>query len=227
MTTPVKHLVDAVVRRLPFLSRGEAESRHRLVGRPDLWRMKRAFQIQFLKERGLEPRHRLFELGCGTLRGGIPIIEFLDVGRYVGVDVQQDVLDEAWNELTEAGLAWKQPTLRVAPDLSRLALDGKFDCVWAFSVLIHMTDPILHDAFALVSDHLEDDGVFYANVNIGVGEEGRWRKFPVVTRSLEFYRAAGDANALTVSDLGPLRDLGHRSGVAEQDEQRMLRIAKA
>ena len=44
----------------------------------------RRFQIAFLKERGLVPSSQLLEIGCGPLTGGIPIIEYLEPGNYVG-----------------------------------------------------------------------------------------------------------------------------------------------
>src|ERR1017187_3496889 len=56
----------------------------------------RRFQIALLKERGLVPSHRLLEIGCGPLTGGIPIIDFLEPDNYVGVDVRSSVLDLSW-----------------------------------------------------------------------------------------------------------------------------------
>ena len=75
--------------------------RHSLVGRPELWQLKRDFQISFLREHGLEPGHFLLDIGCGTLRGGIPIIEYLDAGSYVGIDVRSEAIEEARRELRE------------------------------------------------------------------------------------------------------------------------------
>ena len=70
-------------------------TRHHWVGPQDLWRMKRQFQIDFLLRMGLQPDEDLLDLGCGTLRGGIPMIEYLHAGKYVGVDVRAEVLAEA------------------------------------------------------------------------------------------------------------------------------------
>ena len=49
-----------------------ARRRRAMVGPPELWDLKRAFQIRFLRDHGLEPGHRLLDLGCGTLRGACP-----------------------------------------------------------------------------------------------------------------------------------------------------------
>ena len=54
------------------------EKRASLVGPPKLWQSKRDCQIKFLLEHGLKQDHYLLDLGCGVLRGGIPIINYLE-----------------------------------------------------------------------------------------------------------------------------------------------------
>ena len=61
--------------------------RHSLVGPAHLWEIKRAFQIQFLQSVGLTPDQYLLDMGCGTLRGGIPIIKYLEPGHYYGIRI--------------------------------------------------------------------------------------------------------------------------------------------
>lgn len=189
--------------------------------------MKRAFQLDFLQRMGLERGARLLDLGCGTLRGGLPLIELLEAGHYTGVEVRAEVLAEARAELEEAGLAHKSPALVHATDLGTLELGRRFDVIWAFSVLIHMDDSTLERALLCVARHLSPAGCFHANVRItgvagGAEREPRWEGFPVVTRSLDFYRAAGARHALVLRDLGSLVSLGHVSGDASQDGQHML-----
>ena len=206
---------------LLFVSR-EAR-RHARVGSPRLWKMEREFQFDFLKRMGLERTQVLLDLGCGTLRGGLPLIEFLERGHYIGVDVRADVLDEARAELREAGLEHKSPVLLHATELGTLELSRPVDWIWAFSVLIHMQDAVLEQAFELVGRHLAQDGCFYANVRTEGGTEGeRWQEFPVLTRSLGFYREMGAHRGLVLRDLGSLSGLGHASGDPAQDRQRML-----
>ncbi|KKO18043.1 MAG: class I SAM-dependent methyltransferase [Candidatus Brocadia sp.] len=197
-----------------------------LVGPAHLWKMKRDFQIRFLKDMGLKPEYYLFEIGCGTLRGGIPLIDYLQDGHYFGDEVRATVLDEGQKELREARLEGKNPTFLLSPDISQLTVDRKFDYIWAFSVLIHMSDKILNDTLAFVSSHLSKEGAFYANVNIGERKEGHWQGFPLVARTFDFYSQACTTNGLVVSDIGPLKKFGHVSNVEPQDNQRMLRITK-
>ena len=203
-----------------------ARKRHSLVGSKRLWKMKRDFQINFLKGVGLRPEHRLLDIGCGTLRGGIPFIEYLDAGNYCGLESRENVLAEAKLELRDSGLENKKPALVHSPDLAALELGRKFDFVWAFSVLIHMNDEILNECLKLVATHLDDQGIFYANVNFGEHHEGSWQGFPVVFRSEDFYKEVAARHNLKVAAIGTLGSLGHDSGVELQDQGQMLKFTK-
>ena len=202
------------------------ERRHALVGPAHLWKMKRDFQIKFLREVGLKEEDYFLEIGCGTLRGGIPLIEYLQTGHYYGLDVREKALKVGRAELKEAGLQDKKPNLLLSPNMRALTIDQKIDVMWAFSVLFHMSDEILDSTIEFVSKHLADDGIFYANVNIGEKETGSWEEFPVVHRSYERYTEMFGKYDLEFTDIGELKDLGHVSGSASQDAQRMLKIVK-
>lgn len=228
----MKKVFRALKSRTKSLTYSRKERRHVMVGAARLWKMKRDFQFQFLKTMNLMPEHYLLDIGCGTLRGGIPLINYLQDGHYFGVEARAEVLDEGRKELQEEGLEGKCPTLFLSKDMSQLTISQKFDFIWGFSVLMHMTDVILNNTLEFVSKHLSDEGVFYANVYIGerkdreLRHKGSWQVFPKVWRTFEFYKKLCANNGLKVSDLGPLKDLGHVSKVESQDSQRMLKISK-
>lgn len=216
-------MAETLMRKLlGWLGRDRDTARHALVGRPELWPMKRAFQIDFLRGQGLQPHHRVLDIGCGSLRGGAALIAYLDVGGYSGIDVRESVLAEARQELRREKLVGKQPELVLAPDLAALDLHRQFDAVWAFSVLFHLSDPILESCFAMVARHLAVDGVFFANVIDGEGAPGQWQGFPVVPRPLATFRALARRHGLDMREVGVLSELGHHSGDPSQDSQRML-----
>jgi len=198
-----------------------------MVGPPELWEMKRRFQFAFLEGAGLRPSDRLLDIGCGALRGGIPLIAHLEPGHYTGLDVRAEALVEAREELRAAGLCDKTPRLREISALDSLELSERFDVIWAFSVLIHMSDAVLEGCLSFVSRHLAELGVFYANVNLGTRADGSWQQFPCIWRELGTYREFGGRHGLCVEDLGPLGELGHASGRAAHDEQHMLKFALA
>lgn len=186
--------------------------------------MKRRFQIDFLKQHGLEPHHRLIDIGCGTLRGGIPLIRLLDKGHYTGIEVREDVLELGRDELREAGLERKEPNLIHSQGLSSLELDNKADTVWAFSVLIHMDDDALNGCLTFVSKHLQPHGSFYSNVNIGEADNGNWQGFPVVHRPMAWYVQTAERFGLVPTDVGSLLELGHDDGRPEPQSRRMLKF---
>ena len=202
------------------------ERRHYLAGHPGLWEMKRAFQINFLTQQGLKPDHHFLDIGCGTLRGGIPIIAFLNEGRYIGIDVRSNVIKQAKKELTASGLEHKQPELIKFDDFNALELNVEFDIVFAFSVLIHLEDSIAEKCFQFVHKRLSASGTFWANANVIDHVDGRWQGFPVVFRSLEFYKNLAQKAGLNMKVVGSLKDLGHISNRELSDKQVMLEFKK-
>lgn len=219
-------LYPAIRRRIVRLLRSPAERRHALVGQARLWKMKREFQIDFLKGHGLRADGHLFDMGCGTLRGGIPLIEYLDEGHYYGFDVRAAVLEEAKKELANARLQHKQPVLLTAPTIRSLTVDRTFDIVWAFSVLIHLSDDILDECIGFAAEHMGSESIFYGNVQIGERRDAMWQGFPAVWRPIVFYQEAASRHGLSIEDIGSLAEVGHLSGVEEQDAQRMLVFRK-
>jgi SAM-dependent methyltransferase len=176
------------------------------VGPGKTWKSKREFQIQFLKQVGLKPEHYLLDLGCGTLRGGIPIIEYLEKGHYFGVEVDQEVLDEGRLELQEAKLVDKEPTLILETDVSSLNLNQEFDYIWAFAVLPHVEDKTLHGIMSFIRRHLKDDGCFYGTVRYGSQPDTVMDQFTTgqgilrIYRSLQFYQEVGSQHGLRVEE---------------------------
>jgi SAM-dependent methyltransferase len=181
--------------------------RHHRVGPMKYWKRSRSFQIKFLKDMNLQPYHYLLDIGCGTLRGGIPIIKHLDKGHYFGIEVRKAIIEEARKELKEEDLEAKEPELILSESLALLELNRRFDYIWAFSVLIHLEDAILSEALCFVRKHLSPEGFFYANVNMDSKPDSIWSEgFPIVRRSLEFYKKACALNGLQCQDIGLLID---------------------
>lgn len=199
--------------------------RHALVGTPESWEMVRDFQIKFLKEMGLMPGDHLLDIGCGTLRGGIPIIRYLEKGHYYGIEILPDVLEEGKKELLESKLTDKEPVL-LSGSISSVNIEIEFNYIWAFSVLIHLTNEILDDCFNFVSSRLSKQGKFYATVNIGDKKDDSWRGFPVVWRSLDFYKQVALSHGLTVQDIGPRQEFGYAPTLPIEDDLRILKICK-
>lgn len=194
-----------------------------LVGRPQAYEFKQQFQMSFLLRQGLQPRHALVDYGCGVLRGGIPLIKYLDTGNYIGLDVGADAVRAARKVARRERLTYKKPTLVLVKDIDALNLGRRVDYVWAFSVLFHMTNDHLDACLRFVSRHLAPSGTLFANVGLGKHAPGAWRHFPVLWRTLDDYTARARAVGLSVSPLGELSQFGHHSPTdPEEDKQVML-----
>ena len=216
-----------VKRKIVTFFQTPQEKRHALVGPAKLWKMKQDFQINFLKSQGLQPNQKLMDVGCGTLRGGIPLINYLEKGNYYGIEVRNTVLEEGRKELKEHDLERKEPHLIAFSEFNEISLNAKLDVMLAFSVLIHMEDTIVEKCIEFVSKQLENNGTFYANVNLVSHQDSNWQGFPVVFRTLEFYEALASKNNLKVTTIGSLGELGHISGQELRDKQVMLAFKKA
>ena len=56
-------------------------------------------RLDFLRERGLQPQHHLLDVGCGSLRGGVRFILYLETGHYSGLDRNDRLLDVGRTEI--------------------------------------------------------------------------------------------------------------------------------
>lgn len=57
-----------------------------------LWEEIGELQLTFLKRHGLQPQHKLLDIGCGSLRGGIKFIEYLQPLHYFGMDINPHLI---------------------------------------------------------------------------------------------------------------------------------------
>ena len=187
-----------------------------MVGPPSVWQESRDFQIEFLTANGLEPSHSLLEIGCGVLRGGVPLIRHLEPGHFVGLDVRPEAVREALQQIQKEGLGDKLAQVLVSTTFGRDELGERtFDFVWAFQVLYHLTDELVEMCLAEVSPRLRDGSKFFANVNTEA-PSGNWQEFPFQQKPIEFYRQAAGRHGLAVEDLGQLRDHGYTRKVDGQ-----------
>ncbi len=119
-------------------------------------------QLDFMKQQGLRPEHRLLDVGCGALRGGLHFIRYLDVGHYFGFDINASLIHAGDQELKEAGLKGKLPTLAVEAHFAAGRFGQVFDFALAQSVFTHL--PINHivECLTEVRNSLASEGVFFA-----------------------------------------------------------------
>jgi cyclopropane fatty-acyl-phospholipid synthase-like methyltransferase len=131
----------------------------------DMWDEIGTLQFSFLKQHGLEPHHTLLDIGCGSLRGGIHFIDYLDEGNYFGMDLNQSLLDAGYEvELKNLGLQDKLPrdNLLCNGDFEVEQFARTFDFALALSVFTHL--PLNHIRVCLeqLAPCVSKEGQFFA-----------------------------------------------------------------
>lgn len=120
-------------------------------------------QLHFLKTQGLKPESKMLDVGCGSLRGGIHFISFLDKGNYTGMDISANLLKVAKKHLQEHDLESKSPRLVQTNDMHFDEFDNdKFDFLNAQSVLSHMPREDIVEMFSNLHKVMHETSVFIA-----------------------------------------------------------------
>jgi SAM-dependent methyltransferase len=192
-------------------------------------------QFRFLVDQGLRPEHYLLDVGCGSLRGGVRYVDFLEEGHYFGVDRSEEILAAAREiELPRYGLTEKRPTLVRMEDFGFARLGRPFDVAVAQSVFTHLPLNDIVRCLMNVERALVPGGVFYATFfenergkrNLDPIPQPVQSGHPVTTYfdrdpfhyDVDTFRWICDGTELTVERIG---DWGHPRN------QRMLRFGRA
>ena len=96
-------------------------------------------QLELLKLNGLHASAHVLEIGCGCLRAGRLIIQFLNQDRYVGIDPNTWLIDVAKEDLAgvEDLIHEKRPLFLDSEEFDASGTGRVFDFVVAHSVLSH------------------------------------------------------------------------------------------
>jgi SAM-dependent methyltransferase len=119
-------------------------------------------QFDFLRSRGLAPRHRLLDVGCGALRGGLHFIRFLETGHYYGTDMNASLIKAAYAELKKAGLEGRQPHLLLDEKFNFARLGTSFHFAIAHSLFTHLSMNSIERCLVNIAGVLEPGARFYA-----------------------------------------------------------------
>ena len=129
-----------------------------------LWDVLGPLQFEFMRSQGLRPHHRLLDVGCGALRGGVHFVRYLHAGHYAGIDINASLLDAGRRELEEARLDARDARLLHDDAFQFGRFKSEFDFAIAVSVFTHL--PMNHIVRCLAEMHraLADGGRFFATV---------------------------------------------------------------
>lgn len=127
-----------------------------------------ATQFRLLTSLGLREEHYMLDIGCGSLRAGKYLLQYLMPGRYVGLEpnswLWQDALQQ---EIGEDTLRIKRPLFLDNDDFS---LTGDTtppkDFVVAQSIYTHTGHDLFTRSVKVVADNLAPGGQFLFNATI-------------------------------------------------------------
>ena len=143
-----------------------AAGRHReIVG--GLWDEIGTLQFEFRKEHGLTPNDYILDVGCGSFRVGVHLIDYLNPGHYYGIDMSRDLLDAGYKrELRPLDLQRKLPrdNLLCTSTFEADQFGVTFDMAFALSLFTHL--PLNHIKFCMsrLANVIRAGGAFYATV---------------------------------------------------------------
>ncbi len=101
-------------------------------------------QLEILRREGLRPQMNVLEIGCGCLSAGVPLMQALNIGHYVGLE------PNTW--LVESALAVDrirkiaddaEAVFLTSQDFSAARAKRSFDFIFGHSVLSHCGRPQL------------------------------------------------------------------------------------
>jgi len=128
-----------------------------------LWDEIGRLQFEFLVGQGLRPEHYLLDIGCGSLRGGVHFIAYLEPGHYYGVDKSQELLEAGRRiELPRYGLVERAPLLVEMEDFDFATLGRVFEYALAHSLFTHLPLNSIVRCVMNIDRVLVPGGRFYA-----------------------------------------------------------------
>ncbi len=133
------------------------------------WDMLGKLQLDFLVQQGMQPHHRLLDIGCGALRLGTLALDYLEPKHYYGVDISEELLDAGYNkELTDRQrerLPRSHLHATEAFDFSYLN-DQKMDRAIAQSLFTHLPLNHIRHCLRRLQPHMKEGSPFYATFSI-------------------------------------------------------------
>lgn len=95
-------------------------------------------QFEALKLIGLQPQHKVLEIGCGALNAGIPVIDFINQGNYTGIEPNKWlVTDSLFIKQNENLDAEKTPIFLFNQSFDATETGMKYDYIFSHSIISH------------------------------------------------------------------------------------------
>lgn len=168
MQLPNRYMNEALTRQ-----RLATEGHRGIVG--GMWDIIGPLQRDFLIKRGLTPTDRILDVGCGALRAGVHLTDYLDPELYYGIDISEALLEAGYlHEILPTSLASKLPRshLYATPDFET-PFGVMFDFGLATSLFTHLPIEYYCRSLNSLAPAFKKGARFYATVFEGSGTVSR------------------------------------------------------
>lgn len=126
-----------------------------------MWDEMGYLQYNWFLNNGLNPEHTFLDVGCGSLRGGIHFIKYLNNGNYYGIDLNESLINAGKVELKEQYIP-KSPNLMINGNFEFKLFDQNFEFALAQSVFTHLPTNHILKCLINIDRVLNRGGKFYA-----------------------------------------------------------------
>lgn len=176
-----------------------------LVGPLGFWDKLQRYQFNLLVDQGLLPHHKLLDIGCGPLQGGIPLIQYLNVNGYVGIDSSARALNAAHHLIAENRLGDKNPVVIHSENFGATEIGNRnFDFMWASQVLYYFDEGSIARLLTTISQRLARSGRFLGDI-IGPGHYEHYaREHGYILHSVHSLSEQAKPFGLQVESLGEI-----------------------
>jgi SAM-dependent methyltransferase len=127
------------------------------------WEQMGRLQLEFLIAHGLQPEHRFLDVGCGSLRAGRYLVNYLEPGHYYGTDINHGLIEAGYElELDDPQRARLPQSNLHATDRFDNDFGVSFDMAIAQSVFTHISLNMMRLCLYRVAKVMKPDATFYA-----------------------------------------------------------------
>lgn len=143
------------------------------VGPPEDYDLVAAMCFGLLTSLGLRGRHRLLDVGCGSLRLGRLLIPYLNEGNYHGLEPNQWLVDDGIAmEIGKDILTIKKPSFYFTDSVGAIGKQGQFDFAIAQSIYSHCGPDLLAKHLLETHEALAAGGALVATFVNGPADAG-------------------------------------------------------
>lgn len=138
------------------------------VGPPQKYELMGSMQKDLLLKVGLLPKHKLLDIGCGSLRAGLHFIPYLNTGCYFGIEPNSWLVEEGLRQnISDSIVKTKKPTFSHNDNFELGLFNQKFNFIIAQSIFSHAAPSQIKKCIVESFGVLEREGVFLATFVLG------------------------------------------------------------